>query len=134
MSLARDALLGVDDDGPRKGLLTGRIDNSEAEPADSEAPRPAASGIEVVKSYRIDDNCSVQILWDAGSGKCRYDLIEPSISGDECKIYEAIVAELHQKPRSELETMKKSGGRERIRQKFERLCRERDVPASLKER
>ncbi len=134
MSLARDALLGVDDDGPRKGLLTGRIDHNEAEPVDSERPGPAASGTEVVKSYRIDDNCSVQILWDAGSGKCRYDLIEPSISGDECKIYEAIVAELHQKPRSELETMKKSGGRERIRQKFERLCRERNVPASLKEK
>jgi flagellar protein FlaI len=134
MSLARDALLGVDDDGPRKGLLMGRIDHKEAEPADVELPGPAAGGIEVVKSYRIDDNCSVQILWDEGSGKCRYDLIEPSISGDECKIYEAIVAELHKKPRTELETMKKSGGRERIRQKFERLCRERNVPAPLKEK
>ncbi|BAI62644.1 putative bacterial type II secretion system protein [Methanocella paludicola SANAE] len=134
MSLARDALLGVDDDGPKKSLLTGMIDRSEAGPADAEEPVPAAGGIEVVKSYRIDDNCSVQILWDPGSGKCRYDLIEPSITGDECKIYEAIVAELHKKPRSELETMKKSGGRERIRQKFERLCRERNVPATLKEK
>lgn len=135
MSLARDLLLSVDDDGAKKSL---RLGNKESPAAENHiiidaGPRPAG-GREVVKSYSIDDHCSVQIIWDAGSGKCLYDLIEPSLTGDELRTYEAIVAELHKKPRSELEAMKRSGGRERIRQKFERLCRERSVPETLKEK
>ncbi|HTY91154.1 MAG TPA: type II/IV secretion system ATPase subunit [Methanocella sp.] len=138
MSLARDALLSVDDDGPRKSLKAGNVKGTAAEPPapKDEEPRPVerSGGVEVVKSYRIDSHCSVQILWDAMSGKCRYDLIEPTMNCDECKVHDAIVAELHKKPRGELEAMKKSGGRKRIRQKFERLCMERSVPASLKDK
>lgn len=129
MSLARDALMSVDDDGPRKALRAGIP--AAGQEGDGEAPPKAG---EVVKSYRIDDYCSVQILWDDGPGKCRYELIEPSMGGDERGIYDAIVAELHKKPRSELEAMRRSGGRERIRTKFERLCRERCVPHALKEK
>lgn len=136
--LDRDALLNVDDDVPRKSLRIGNIESPLAEPPAIEETSPRtyerAGGMEVVKSYRIDERCSVQILWDAGSGKCRYDLIEPSLNGDECKAYDAIVAELHKKPRTELEAMKKSGGRERIRTKFERLCRERSIPTALKDK
>jgi archaeal flagellar protein FlaI len=138
MSLAREAILNVDDEGHGKSLKMGLKISQAAVPQvqDEAGPRTAERppGLEVVKSYRIDDNCSVQILWDAVSGKCRYDLVEPSLSADECRIYEAIVACLHKKPRSELEVMKRSGGRERIRQKFERLCRERNVPEALKQK
>lgn len=139
MSLAREALLSVDDDGPRKKLRSGPKENTAMEPAAQQekimppVTEPTA-GAEVVKSYRINDACGIQIIWDGVSGKCRYDLLEPSMTPDDAKAYEGIVSELHKKPRSELETMKKMGGRERIRQKFERLCRERNVPASLKEK
>lgn len=136
MSLAREAILSVDDDGPKKKLMEGRRESPTVEPALREnaispsVEPPAAS--EVVKSYRINEACSVQILWDAISGKCRYDLLEPSMTPDEAKTYGSMVAELHKKPRSELEDMKKMGGRERIKQKFERLCGERNIPGNLK--
>jgi flagellar protein FlaI len=131
--------LDVDDDGSvKKLMLTFKDSPGVKPPVEQERPVPSAverpSGVEVVKSYRIDESCSVQILWDAISGKCRYDLLEPTMSQDESMIYDSIVAELHKKPRSELETMKRSGGRERIRQKLERLCRERNVQGSLKEK
>ena len=142
-SLAKEVLLSVDDDGPRKKLKIG-IDTSPVESCVEEKAAPAiierpamsgiANGVEVVKSYRINDACSVQILWESASGKYRYDLIEPSLGQDEAKAYEDIVAELHKKPRSELAAMKKMGARERIRQKFERLCRERKIPGPLKEK
>jgi flagellar protein FlaI len=131
--------LDVDDDGSVKKLMLTVKDSPGVEPP-VERERPVlstverSSGVEVVKSYRIDESCSVQILWDAISGKCRYDLLEPTMSQDESGIYDSIVAELHKKPRSELETMKRSGGRERIRQKLERLCREKNVQGSLKEK
>jgi flagellar protein FlaI len=139
MSLAREAILCVDDDGLRKKLKHGQKESAAMEPAvEQQKVLPPAierpSGAEVVKSYRINDACSVQILWDGASGKCRYDLLEPSFAAGEDKIYESFVSELHKKPRSELEAMKKIGGRERIRQKFERLCRERNVPPGLKEK
>lgn len=139
MSLSREALLDVDDDGSvKKLMLTFKDSPGVKPPVERERSVPSAverpSGVEVVKSYRIDESCSVQILWDAISGKCRYDLLEPTMSQDESRIYDSIVAELHKKPRSELETMKRSGGRERIRQKLERLCRERNVQGSLKEK
>ncbi len=138
MSLAREAILSVDDDGPKKKLLEGIIVSPAIETALREntippsVEPPAAS--EVVKSYRINEACSVQIVWDAISGKCRYDLLEPNMTPDEAKTYGGMVAELHKKPRSELEDMKKTGGRERIKQKFERLCREKSIPGSLKYR
>ncbi|HTX43226.1 MAG TPA: type II/IV secretion system ATPase subunit, partial [Methanocella sp.] len=139
MSLAREALLSVDDDGPPKKLKLELEKNSAMELAvDRQTKSPPAieriAGAEVVKSYRINDACSVQILWDAPSGKCRYDLLEPSLSSDEAIVYEGIVSELHKKPRAELEAMKRTGGRERIRQKFERLCRERNTPEGLKDK
>ncbi len=140
--LAKEVLLSVDDDVPRKKLKI-NADNipvelhveEKAVPAVIERPVTARiiNGVEVVKSYRINDACSVQILWDSASGKYRYDLIEPTLGPDEAKAYEDIVAELHKKPRSELSAMKKIGARERIRQKFERLCRERKFAGPLKE-
>ncbi|MDI6897129.1 type II/IV secretion system ATPase subunit [Methanocella conradii] len=138
MSLSREALLSVDDDGPRKklggaikeGLAIGpAIEEQKASP-----PTTGNMGAEVVKSYRINGSCGVQIIWDDVAGKCRYELLEPTMSPDECRIYEGIISELHKKPRAELEAMKKIGGRERIRQKFERLCMERSVPGPLKEK
>lgn len=156
--IAREVLLSVDDDGPRKTLKQSedalrRIENSpvKEEPGlpDGVAIKPAAEGImreernpaavekpsiEVVKSYRIDSMCNVQILWNSASGRYRYDLVEPPMAQEESRVYADIVAELHKKPRSELATMKKMGGKGRIRQKFERLCRERNVPGPLKEK
>lgn len=139
--IARETLLNVDDDGPKKRL---KLDLGEKlTPAASIStavetlPEPAYTkepGAEVVKSYRINDMCSVQILYESASGKYRYDLLEPSLGPDELKTYGQVVLELHRKPRSELETMKRIGGRQRIRQKFERLCLERGVGAGLKER
>lgn len=156
--IAREVLLSVDDDSPRKTLKQSedalrRIENSpvKEEPGlpDGVAIKPAAEGImreernpaavekpsiEVVKSYRIDSMCNVQILWNSASGRYRYDLVEPPMAQEESRVYADIVAELHKKPRSELATMKKMGGKGRIRQKFERLCRERNVPGPLKEK
>ncbi|MCD1294808.1 secretion system protein [Methanocella sp. CWC-04] len=94
----------------------------------------APSGFKVIKSYSIDDNCSAQILWDVTSSRYRYLLIEPSLTAVESKTYSDIVTELHKKPRSELYLMKKLGGRQRIRQKFDRLCREKLVDKQLKEK
>jgi archaeal flagellar protein FlaI len=136
-SLARETLLSVDDDGPRKKLKTGVNEPAMPVQAARQVPAPdveRSAGVEVVKSYRINEACSVQILWDDASGKCRYDLVEPSLTAGETRIYESVTRELHKKPRSELEAMRKSGGRERIRQKFERLCREKNIPPALKEK
>jgi flagellar protein FlaI len=147
--IAREALLSVDDDGPRKKLKLGEeAARDRVEPAHEprveaqEVTMPAAvtavmaekPSVEVVKSYRIDGMCEAQVLWDGASGRYRYELVEPRMSPEEAHAYADIVAELHKKPRSELEAMKKVGGRERIRQKFERLCRERSVPEPLKEK
>jgi len=139
MSLARESLLGVDDDGPRKKLMLEQKEKAVPETRVERIKEPPSAvervaGPEVVKSYRINDACSVQILWDAASGKCRYDLLEPAFNPGEEKAYEAVVAELHKKPRAELEAMKRMGGKERIRQKFERLCRERNIHQGLKEK
>lgn len=145
--LVREAILNVDEDIPRKKLKMGsdrikdgRDEAREEKSATAVAERPASAeclhgpGAEVVKGYRINHACEVQILWDASSGKYSYDLIEPSLSTDEEKIYDGIALEIHKKPRSELSIIKKTGGRERIRQKFERLCRERSVSGSLKDK
>lgn len=143
MSLAREALLSVDDDGPRKKLMLGQTERAAPEhPEEHKQELPVelmppvairrAPGPEVVKSYRINEACSAQVVWDEASGKCHYDLLEPLFTPDEEKTYDSIVAELHKKPRSELEAMKRIGGRERIRQKFERLCRERGISPGLK--
>ena len=160
-SIAREALLSVDDDGPRKKLKLGEkalrqavnIENIGTNEEPEQFPKvaikpeivdalfeekpPAAMEkptLEVVKSYRIDGMCNVQILWNGSSGRYRYDLVEPPMTKEESLVYTDIVAELHKKPRSELAVMKKVGGRGRIRQKFERLCRERNVPGPLKEK
>ena len=156
--IAREALLNVDEDGPRKKLKLGEgaLWQNEDSPKKEEEEQlqkvaidPAAEdalikerlpmamekpSIEVVKSYRIDSMCNVQILWNAASGRYQYDLVEPPMSTEEVRSYNDVVAELHKKPRSELDIMKKVGGRGRIRQKFERLCRERNVPGPLKEK
>ncbi len=134
MSLAREALLSVDEDGPRKKLNLEVTAGEAPVERQKSPPPPVEHGAEVVKSYRVNDSCSVQIVWNAASGKCRYDLLEPLLTAGEVKTYEGIVAELHKKPRTELEVMKKIGGRERIRQKFERLCRERNIHQGLKEK
>jgi len=136
MSLSRETLLSVDDDGPRKKLCMKAGQSIEARPPTEERPAPAPEAClsEVVKSYRINENCGVQIVWETASGKYRYELLEPDMSAEERRIYGGIVLELHKKPRAELEAMKRMGGRERIRQKFERLCGERDIPGPLKEK
>jgi flagellar protein FlaI len=136
MSISREALLSVDDDGPRKKLCVKAGQSIEARPPTEERPAPAPEAClsEVVKSYRINENCGVQIVWETASGKYRYELLEPDMSAEERRIYGGIVLELHKKPRAELEAMKRMGGRERIRQKFERLCGERDIPGPLKEK
>ncbi|HEY3422146.1 MAG TPA: type II/IV secretion system ATPase subunit [Methanocellaceae archaeon] len=156
--IAREALLNVDDDGPRKKLKLGEgaLRQNEKSPMKEEYETPQKAAIhhvaeeaifketlpaavekpslEVVKSYRIDGMCNVQIQWDIASGRHRYDLLEPPMSPDEARAYADLVAELHKKPRSELAAMKKAGGRGRIRQKFERLCRERNISGPLKEK
>lgn len=93
-----------------------------------------AAAVRVIKSYRIDRWCSAQVLWDGHAGQYRYELIEPRLSAPDLKKYEGIVAELHKKPRSALAEMRRIGGRERIRQLFERLCRERGIEGELKEK
>jgi archaeal flagellar protein FlaI len=103
-------------------------------PALLENPDEDGGGIRVVKSYRIDRWCSAQVLWDGDAGQYRYDLIEPQLSASEIKKYQAIVAELHKKPRSALAEMRRIGGRERILQLFERLCRERGIDGELKDK
>ncbi len=134
MSLSREALLSVDDDGPRKKLSVKAEQGVGARPHAEERPAPESGPFEVVKSYRINEDCGVQIVWESASGKCRYELIESAMTAGERRIYDDIVAELHKKPRAELEAMKRMGGRERIRQKFERLCGERNIQGPLKEK
>lgn len=157
-SMARDALLRVDDDNkPGKKLKLGNVKHGVFSPIPEQHEAISAHGIEecaerstlpevmgtgtggmpaikVIKNYSIDRHCSAQILWDGASGKFRYQLIEPELTGEERKVYDSIVAELHKKPRSELAIMRKIGGRERIIQKFDRLCRERNVRDDLKDR
>jgi|GEM_PF-2363478 len=137
--LAKEVLLSVDDDGPHKKLKLG-IEKPPAEVEKIPVPVPPVGmvrnirGVEVVKNYRINDSCGVQVLWDSASGKYRYDVMEPSLTADELKAYDGVIRELHKKPRQELAAMKKMGGRERIRQKFERLCREKGFSAGLKDK
>jgi flagellar protein FlaI len=92
------------------------------------------TGVRVVKRYRIDRWCSAEVLWDGAAGQYRYELVEPLMTSSDVRKYEGIVADLHKKPRSALAEMRRIGGRERIRQLFERLCRERGVAGELKEK
>jgi archaeal flagellar protein FlaI len=103
-------------------------------PALREKANEETGSVKVVKSYRIDRWCTAQVLWDAGAGQYCYELQEPQLSAPEMKKYEGIVAILHKKPRSALAEMRRIGGRERLKQLFERLCRERGVTGELKEK
>jgi archaeal flagellar protein FlaI len=93
-----------------------------------------ADSVKVVKSYRIGRWCSAQVLWDGVAGQYRYELIEPQLSMPELRKYEDIVTKLHKKPRSALAEMRRIGGRERIRQLFDRLCLESGVAGEQKEK
>lgn len=103
-------------------------------PALREMAYEEAGSAKVVKSYRIDRWCTAQVLWDAGAGQYCYELQEPQLSAPELKKYEGIVTILHEKPRSALAEMRRIGGRERLRQLFEHLCRERGITGEPKEK
>lgn len=161
--LSKEMLLSVDDDACRKALmskepvgdagLTGAellsVDDKTDTPALPEATQEevsarsqpnapeleaTASGVKVIRSYPVGRLCSAQVLWDSASGQYRYEVVEPRLTADEKRSYESIVAELHKKPRSELDAMRRIGGRERILRKFDQLCTRGGITGEARDR
>lgn len=151
-SLSRELLLNVDEEeGPGKTLkrepetgiagMDATREDSIQEDSSCFSPvikdgknRQDGNSTTVIKSYPIDRRCKAQVVWDGARGLYCYELIEPELSASDRKTYERIVSELHKKPRSELATMKRIGGRERILRKYERLCSELGVSKDAKDR
>lgn len=151
-SLSRELLLNVDEkEGPGKtlkrepetGIAGMDATREDSIQEDSSCFSPVikdgkngqdGNSTTVIKSYPIDRRCKAQVVWDGARGLYCYELIEPELSASDRKTYERIVSELHKKPRSELATMKRIGGRERILRKYERLCSELGVSKDAKDR
>lgn len=114
--------------------ITGNMVRTAGDKRDLNAETDAGPEIKIIKSYMIDAQCEARITLDQGTGRHSYVLIEPGLTKEERGLYSDIVKELHKKPKSELAVMKKVGGRERIRQKFDRLCGEKHVSGNLKEK
>ncbi len=111
----------------------GKGEVNSAVPTETVAPLQN-SGTEVIRSYPVGSLCNAQVLWDRAAGQYRYELIEPRLAEDEKKAYERIVGELRKKPRSDLATMRRIGGRERILQKFDRLCAGHGIKGESRDR
>ena len=109
---------------------------SDESPGPAEEPAPAGEGpaVEVIRSYPVGQLCTAQVLWDRSAGQYRYELIEPRLAPGEKAAYEYIVKELHKKPGSELALMRRIGGRERIRRKFDQLCAARGIKGEPRDR
>jgi flagellar protein FlaI len=159
-SLAMETLLDVDEEPTRpKALKRALADDITADRPVSTVSRPVQFEIDempdiageesrkiavadageqdcvrVVKSYRINNWCTAQVLRDSVAGQYRYELTEPQLSVPDRKKYDAIVAELHKKTRSALAEMRRIGGRERIMRQFDRLCGERGIAGEIKEK
>jgi flagellar protein FlaI len=154
-----DALLRVDDECPGKTLKKPLEDERAKMPEGTEdrvdecissspqsvpvsdpigvnvaGENDACGNCEVVHNYTISRWCSAQILWDHKAGQHRYELIEPQMATEEKKAFDDVVSELRKKPRAELARMRLIGGRERILEKFERICGERGIGVDLKEK
>lgn len=128
------SMLITADDRPEKTGTPGAQFEEIAEPCPTGKAEADGHGADVIRSYPVGHLCTAQVLWDRAAGQYRYELLEPRLSEAERQAYEAIVAELRKKPRSELAVMKQIGGRERIRQKFERLCAGRGIGGDSRDR